>query len=74
MNKENFGHLIARMSDDLPLPYIDDEDELEGGKTITPPPGFDELNENGKGDPASFSRANTLKSSFKLKNPLSKKI
>jgi len=61
MEKANFGALMAKLADDLPdYPYRDDEDEdddeIEQGKSITPPPGFDEANSEN-----SPSRSATLK-------------
>ena len=68
MEKANFGTLISKLVDDLPAnPYIDDDDEIEQGKSITPPPGFDEVTEK---DPdnknESLSRSATLKSPHKM--------
>jgi len=71
MDKSNFGSLITKLVDDLPInPYINDdgEIEMEEGKSITPPPGFDEA--ASEQDP-SLSRSTTLKSPNKLKSMLS---
>jgi len=71
MDKSNFGSLINKLVDDLPInPYINDdgEIEMEEGKSITPPPGFDEA--ASEQDP-SLSRSTTLKSPNKLKSMLS---
>jgi len=71
MDKSNFGSLINKLVDDLPMnPYINDdgEIEMEEGKSITPPPGFDEA--ASEQDP-SLSRSTTLKSPNKLKSMLS---
>lgn len=71
MDKSNFGSLITKLVDDLPMnPYINDEGEIEmeEGKSITPPPGFDEA--ASEQDP-SLSRSTTLKSPNKLKSMLS---
>ena len=61
MEKSNFGALMAKLAEDLPdYPYRDEEDleddEIEQGKSITPPPGFDEANSEN-----SPSRSATLK-------------
>jgi len=71
MDKSNFGSLISKLVDDLPTnPYIneDGEIEMEEGKSITPPPGFDEA--ASEADP-SLSRSATLRSPNKLKSMLS---
>ena len=63
MEKSNFGALMAKLAQDLPdYPYRDEDDfqdgddEIEQGKSITPPPGFDEANSEN-----SPSRSATLK-------------
>ena len=61
MDKANFGSLISKLADDLPdpYPYNDGQDEINEGKSITPPPGFDEAaNEDKKKSP---SRSATLR-------------
>ena len=70
MEKANFGALMAKLADDLPdYPYRDEEDEndsdeIEQGKSITPPPGFDEANSQNS---PSRSATLKLKSKFSFK-------
>ena len=70
---------MVKLVDDLPInPYINPEGEIEmeEGKSITPPPGFDEKTSPPPGfdeaasDPASLSRTATLRSPNKLKSML----
>jgi hypothetical protein len=71
MDKTNFGSLISKLADDLPDYPEDEEDdsEMANGKSITPPPDFEDANMDKK--PASHSTASTFRSPAKLKSMLS---
>jgi len=68
MEKANFGALLTNLVDEIPL-FVSESDEQDieekEGKSITPPPGFEEVDKN------SGSRTTTLKSPSKLKSVLS---
>ena len=67
MEKSNFGALLTNLGDklsDYPSNTHEDDEENMDIKSVTPPPGFDELEK-------SQSRTATLRSSSKLKSALS---
>ena len=68
MEKANFGALLTNLVDEIPIYESESEEqdvEEKEGKSITPPPGFEEVDKN------SGSRTTTLKSPSKLKSVLS---